>query len=388
MKTRILVLFFLVTALTAALLSVKPVSAQTPPGSYQGKPLCLPDVYASDPVDCIFAGPAAQVTAQQAPGLTNPMRPLPAYHPDESLTIAPSNIAKINLDDNMPAPLYATLDDAINQRNPVRYIPPAVMRYIEYSYFERYNNKDYLQVATGEWIRASRISYSKFMGWIFTETPKNNFGWVLDFAEVRSAPGYSAPKIGELAKLDSIQIYAMEPMDGTDWYQIGPDRWVERRWVRELRIDTTRPPGVPADVNKWISINLYDQTLAAYENNKLVFAALIASGAEPLYTQPGSFQIYKKLDASPMMGATNADRSDYYYLEGVPWSMYYDKMRAIHGAYWRAWFGIEQSHGCVNMSVGDSNWLYHWADEGDWVYVWDPSGKTPTDPALYGDGGA
>jgi hypothetical protein len=25
--------------------------------------------------------------------------------------------------------------------------------------------------------------------------------------------------------------------------------------------------------------------------------------------------------------------------------------------------------------------------EGDYVYVWDPTGKTPTDPALYGAGG-
>lgn len=388
MKMRIFTLLILASALAAGFFSLHNVSAQTPPSSYQGKPLCLPDVYASDPLDCVFAGPAVQLTAMQAPGLTNPQRPLPASHPDESLTIAPVNIGQINLEDHLRVPLYASFDDAINERNPVRYLDPGVMRYIVYVYFDRYNNKDYLQMPTGEWVRASRISYSKFMGWLFTETPKNSFGWVLDFAEVRSAPGYGAPKVGELTKLDSIQIYGMEQMDNTDWYQIGPDRWVERRWVREVRVDTSRPPNIPADVNKWISINLYDQTLAAYENNKLVFAALIASGAEPLYTQPGSFQIYKKFEAAPMVGATAADRSDYYYLEGVPWTLYYDKMRAIHGAYWRAWFGIEQSHGCVNMSVGDSNWVYHWANEGDWVYVWDPSGKTPTDPSFYGDGGA
>jgi len=41
----------------------------------------------------------------------------------------------------------------------------------------------------------------------------------------------------------------------------------------------------------------------------------------------------------------------------------------------------------VNLSVADSHWLYDWANEGDYVYVWDPSGKTPTDPALYGSGG-
>ena len=89
-----------------------------------------------------------------------------------------------------------------------------------------------------------------------------------------------------------------------------------------------------------------------------------------------------------MRGAFEADRSDAYYLEDVPWTMYYDKARALHGAYWHNGFGTPRSHGCVNMSVGDARWLYDWASEGDWVYVWDPSGETPTDPELFGDGGA
>jgi len=86
--------------------------------------------------------------------------------------------------------------------------------------------------------------------------------------------------------------------------------------------------------------------------------------------------------------AFEADRSDYYYLESVPWTMYYDQARALHGAYWRTRYGFPQSHGCVNISPGDSHWLFNWAREGDCVHVWDPSGKTPTDPKFYSDGGA
>ncbi len=66
--------------------------------------------------------------------------------------------------------------------------------------------------------------------------------------------------------------------------------------------------------------------------------------------------------------------------------MYYDGPRALHGAYWRVKFGYELSHGCVNMSVGDAHWLYDWVNVDDWVYVWDPSGETPTDPAFYQEG--
>jgi hypothetical protein len=31
----------------------------------------------------------------------------------------------------------------------------------------------------------------------------------------------------------------------------------------------------------------------------------------------------------------------------------------------------------VNFSLGDAAWLFQWAKEGDWVYVWDASGIRP-----------
>jgi lipoprotein-anchoring transpeptidase ErfK/SrfK len=156
--------------------------------------------------------------------------------------------------------------------------------------------------------------------------------------------------------------------------------------VRQVRINTTPPEGVSAD--RWIDINLYDQTLAVYENRELVFATMVASGGEPFFTQPGLHQIYEKKELETMSGAFEADRSDFYYLEDVPWTMYFDQKRALHGAYWRAWFGYAGTHGCVNLSIGDSQWLFGWAEMGDYVHVWDPSGQTPTDPAFYGSGGA
>jgi len=146
-------------------------------------------------------------------------------------------------------------------------------------------------------------------------------------------------------------------------------------------VDTTKPEGVTGD--RWIKIDLANFTLSAYEDGELVFATLVSTGLPPMYTRPGLFQIYERYEASPMFGATQPDRSDYYYLEAVPWTMYYDDTRAIHGVYWPIMLGYNQSHGCVNLAPGDANWLYAWAELGDWVYVVDPSGKTPTDPAYY-----
>ena len=96
----------------------------------------------------------------------------------------------------------------------------------------------------------------------------------------------------------------------------------------------------------------------------------------------------EKLEADPMQGAFAADRSDYYYLEDVPWILYFDKSRALHGAYWHNGYGYPRSHGCVNLSPADAQWLYNWAEVGTYVHVFDPSGRTPTDAELYGEGGA
>jgi lipoprotein-anchoring transpeptidase ErfK/SrfK len=126
--------------------------------------------------------------------------------------------------------------------------------------------------------------------------------------------------------------------------------------------------------------------MMVYEDGRLLFATLMASGVDPFFTQPGLFTIYEKKPLETMQGAFEADRSDFYYLEDVPWTMYFDQARALHTAYWRTFFGYPQSHGCVNLSPGDAKWVFDWANEGDYVWVHDPSGMTPTDPNLYGPG--
>lgn len=142
------------------------------------------------------------------------------------------------------------------------------------------------------------------------------------------------------------------------------------------------------DGERWIEVNLKDQTLSVYEDSQLVYAALVSTGIPGAWTQPGLFQIYLVNEAETMSGAFTADRSDYYYLEDVPWTTYINQSRALHGAYWHNGFGVPRSRGCVNLSPGDAQWIFNWAEEGDWVYVWDPFGETPTHPDLYTSGGA
>jgi hypothetical protein len=93
--------------------------------------------------------------------------------------------------------------------------------------------------------------------------------------------------------------------------------------------------------------------------------------------------VKKKWNMQSMSGAFKEDRSDFYFVQDVPFIMYFNSSRAIHGAYWHNGFGYPRSHGCVNLPVADAHWVFNFSSEGTWVHVFDPSGKTPTDDASY-----
>jgi len=352
-------------------------------------PLCLPGVYRTDPGDCLPLGPSTFITELAQRGISYPIRPLPAQKPDPALQYAPDAYLSVT---SGAISMYATLEDAISG-SPVQSLGAGLMKYL--AIIQRVDRAEgiFYGLTSGLWVRAADIDASccirsgRFQGLLFADNPPNSFGWIVDQAVPRTAPGYLAPeKKMTLYRETVVQIFDVQTADNTKWYMIGLDTWVERRYIRQMVVNPTPPEGI--DRNRWIEINLYEQTLAVYEDNRLVFATLIASGIDPFFTRPGLFQVYEKLEKTNMSGAFEPDRSDYYYLENVPYTLYFDEARAIHGAYWRTLFGYPQSHGCINLSIGDAAWIYSWADVGDWVYVWDPSGETPTDPKFYTSGGA
>lgn len=345
-------------------------------------PLCLPGLYQSESGDCIPLGPSTKIAELDSLGFPFPIRDLPAATYDSSLSIIDANIARINLEASLPAQLFASLEDAITETNSVRSIPAGELRYVSYISRSQHEGKAYLQLSTGEWLRASPVAYNKFQGLEFTKNPVNDFGWVVDETPSFSAPGFASPETGETYYRNQlVQIYQVVEADSYYWYLIKPGEWLNSWKTRRVEYDPIPPEGITTD--RWVSLNLYEQTLLVYEDNDLKFATLMASGLEPFFTKPGLFQIYKKL---PFETMTTGDLSDYYYLEDVPWTMYFDQSRAIHGSYWRTFFGYPQSHGCINLSPGDANWVYQWANEGDYIHVFDPSGRTPIDPDLYGPG--
>ena len=354
---------------------------------YAGLPLCAPDVYLVDPGDCLALGPAKVMTDMARKGITIPPRPLPAAPLDPEMMQLSLRDGKLNVDNWEPVGVFPSVEAAVEGSSPGWRIPPGVTRYISFKNITYVNNNPYLQLESGEWVRASPADFSPFTGLVFRATPKLNFGWIIEDTQPRNAPDYGAQVLDKRYTRETlVTIYDTQLVNDVEWSMIGFNEWVERRYLRKVVINTTPPEGV--DNQRWIEVNLYEQTLSVYDEGQLKFATLITTGAKPYYTQPGLFKVYQKLPYETMQGAFAADKSDFYYLMDVPWTMYFDKARALHGAYWRTLFGYPASHGCVNLSVSDARWLYEWAKEGDWVYVWDVSGETPTDPEFYGDGGA
>ena len=342
-----------------------------------GAVVCSPGVYTTPPDDCLPLGPSVYMTELAKLGLTFPPRPLPAGKPDRALADLPYQYFRLN-EDEVPV-----LDAPGGTETGQSFLPGFV--YVSYVNRVDSGRGVYYLLQSGGWIpgRGARVSeYSSFQGLEIRSKPRNSFGWPFERIPVKREPGYNSPETGKYLNpfVDIVQVYDTERADGTDWNLIGPDEWVEGRKVAVVQLNPTPPEGVAT--HRWIEVDLAEQTLAIYDHYEMIFATVIASGLEPFWTRPGLFQIYERKETETMR---NNDPTDFYYLDNVPWTMYFDKARALHGAYWRTRFGYPQSHGCVNLSVGDSHWLFNWAREGDYVYVHDPSGQTPTDPALYHD---
>ena len=345
---------------------------------------CAPRLQLRHPHACEAHGPGGRLAEFAQQGLL-PERPLPVQPIDPALAYLPYLYLRVG---DAGAPLYPSLEEALAGINILRSIEPG---YVFLSWIDRFEGEAGIvyQIDAGVFIRGddvSRISTPTFHGLAFEADPARPFGWILGTAQPAFSPGGRPIPDRYLYRYQIVQIYDRAEVGDLEWTMVGPDEWVEGRLLAQVDPDPAPPPGVPAD--RWISVNLYEQTLAVYEGGQLRYATLVSSGLRGWWTRPGAFQVYAKLERDHMAGAFEVDRSDYYYLEDVPWVLYYDEARALHGAYWHNGFGYPRSHGCLNLAPTDAHWLYEWAEEGTWVYVWDASGETPTDPAAYGEGGA
>lgn len=233
---------------------------------------------------------------------------------------------------------------------------------------------EFTQINWGVWVPSEQIALadvSHFSGVELQSHPKRPFAWMLAEAHPSRYPGGPQDKEQEqIERYTLMNIYGIEYVDGWEWYLVGPNQWVQ-----QIRVAKVHPIARPAEVgpnDRWFAIDLYEQTLVAYEGDRMVFATLISSGLPQWSTNEGLFKVYERYEATRMSGAVG--QPDFYFIEEVPYVMYFDDEIGLHGTYWHDRFGYRQSHGCVNLSIMDSWWIYDFTEEEPhrdaWVYAY------------------
>jgi hypothetical protein len=221
---------------------------------------------------------------------------------------------------------------------------------------------DWAQITPDRWVQTSNLSedvlISRFAGVLLPDEPlPYTMAWTLKHLNPASYPGGEQDSNNPfLYRYTRVSLYTTVEVDGFRWYQIG-----ENQWVHQFDVAKLTPIERPEEINteKWVSVDLYEQSLIAYEGTTPVFATLISSGLEQWATNQGFFNVYLRRDRTVMSGAYG--QPDFYYLEEVPWTMFFDDDIALHGTYWHDGFGYRRSHGCVNMSITDARWVYEWS---------------------------
>jgi lipoprotein-anchoring transpeptidase ErfK/SrfK len=131
----------------------------------------------------------------------------------------------------------------------------------------------------------------------------------------------------------------------------------------QYAFSTPKPSSADAGGSgRWIDVDLTHQMVYAYEGNTLVNSFVVSTGTWQHPTVTGQYHVYVKFRYKDMSGPG-------YYLPNVPFTMFFYQGYAIHGTYWHSNFGTPMSHGCVNLSIPDSEWVYNWASVGTLVNV-------------------
>ncbi|OGM33478.1 hypothetical protein A2803_04760 [Candidatus Woesebacteria bacterium RIFCSPHIGHO2_01_FULL_44_21] len=112
---------------------------------------------------------------------------------------------------------------------------------------------------------------------------------------------------------------------------------------------------------KWIEVDLSDMKLFAWEGNRKVYEFSVSTGRPGYKTPPGEYRVWRKVRSQRYRGGTPGT-SGYYNLPNVPYSLFFYKGYAIHGAYWHNDFGIKnRSSGCINLHPDNAKLIYEWA---------------------------
>lgn len=233
---------------------------------------------------------------------------------------------------------------------------------------------------------------------------------------MRSGPGLDYSVVARLRNGAVLKVGEAIENNDQYWYRVILDEWIRypERVTSDWYVSANYTQSFfnegtkdlikkgTGTTNKYILIDLSEQTLYAYEGSDIYMKEPISAGLDESPTPIGTFTIFRKTPSRYMQGpleipslttetSTNTEaltststvtsmststentvsqNVKSWDLPGVPWNLYFTITGSIiHGAYWHNFFGGPASNGCVNMRPEKAKILYYWADLGTQVII-------------------
>ena len=163
------------------------------------------------------------------------------------------------------------------------------------------------------------------------------------------------------------------------WYRTSNNQFIASTQVALIDRIKKRPPQAGPD-ERWIHVDLRNQFAALYEGDRMQYVTLISSGDEGHDTPTGTFRVESRHITKTMDNEEDVTTS--YFIQDVPWVLYFKGAYGLHGAFWHDRFGLRSSHGCVNLAPHDAKRFFEFATAPeipeDWHGIYTPPGAKGT----------
>jgi hypothetical protein len=195
--------------------------------------------------------------------------------------------------------------------------------------------------------------------------PDHTLAWAVRWTTlIRAAPEPAAATVDRIAYHATLEVIGEGVLDadGLRWFEVPRTEAHAAGWISSDDIRRFVPLAPPEPVlggQVTIDVDLDEQVLSVWIEDAPVFATLISSGKPNDRTPPGLYRVETKRAYGKMQSLPDADEP--YFVEAVPWVLYFDGRYALHAAYWHDMFGHVMSHGCVNLSPRDAKLVFELA---------------------------
>jgi lipoprotein-anchoring transpeptidase ErfK/SrfK len=268
-----------------------------------------------------------------------------------------------------PLPVYESLSDFRGGAEPKLTLPA----YGSYAFTrERHNRgRPVLVTPTRDVVPTAGLELfeaSEFHGRELRDAPippERTLAWAVRWKTlVRAAPDPAAAQVDRVKYHDAVLIVGEGVLgpEGGRWYEVPGDEGTSPGWVAADDIRRFVPVAPPEPVlggQITLDVDLDEQVLSVWIEDEPVFVTLISSGKLNDRTPLGVYRVETKRAYGKMESIAGA--RDPYYVDAVPWTMYFQGRYALHASYWHDMFGHRMSHGCVNLSPRDAKRVFELA---------------------------